>query len=271
VFICQAFGVPAIGVGQPAHACVAYKAANPMTEPQPGSAWKVGYGRGWHVSKLEGMSGPEFLVGMEARANAAAFSQIEHLRWLAAALNSKNQAAAVLNVAKQIEQVSKAAKTDITASLKPEEAEKEITPKGKLVAASVADVAAIAVRAGETRISPERFSGSQAARVLDCFMGGKQVNFDKNLEESWVEYPLEVETAGTYMLEMRVAAANVDQVLNITTGDKPVAVRVPNTSGLWGMTPAAEIKLDKGRQTLRVSAPFQRGVAIQSLQLKPKS
>jgi hypothetical protein len=42
VMICQAFGIPAIGVGQPAHACVAYKAANPMTEPQPGSAWKVG-------------------------------------------------------------------------------------------------------------------------------------------------------------------------------------------------------------------------------------
>jgi hypothetical protein len=31
VMVCQAFGIPAIGVGQPAHACVAYKAANPMT------------------------------------------------------------------------------------------------------------------------------------------------------------------------------------------------------------------------------------------------
>ncbi|MCF7674790.1 MAG: hypothetical protein K9M97_05560, partial [Akkermansiaceae bacterium] len=41
VMICQAFGIPSIGVGQPAHACVAYKTAFPMTEPQPGSAWKV--------------------------------------------------------------------------------------------------------------------------------------------------------------------------------------------------------------------------------------
>ena len=31
VMVCHAFGIPAIGVGQPGHACVAYKAANPMT------------------------------------------------------------------------------------------------------------------------------------------------------------------------------------------------------------------------------------------------
>ena len=67
VMVCHAFGIPAIGVGQPAHACVAYKAANPMTQPQPGSAWKVGYGRGWEVSKLEGMKGPDFLAGVEKR------------------------------------------------------------------------------------------------------------------------------------------------------------------------------------------------------------
>ncbi len=39
---------------QPAHACHAYKAANPMTQPQPGSAWKVAYGRGWEVSRDRG-------------------------------------------------------------------------------------------------------------------------------------------------------------------------------------------------------------------------
>jgi len=57
VFICQAFGIPAIGVGQPAHACVAYKSLE---------GWKVAYGRSWVVSKLEGMSGPEFVAGVEA-------------------------------------------------------------------------------------------------------------------------------------------------------------------------------------------------------------
>ena len=67
MMVCHAFGIPAIGVGQPAHACVAYKAVNPLTQPQPGSAWKVGYGRGWEFSKLMGLRGPDFLAGVEDR------------------------------------------------------------------------------------------------------------------------------------------------------------------------------------------------------------
>ena len=104
VMICQAFGIPAVGVGQPAHACVAYKVYDPSLQPQPGSAWKVGYGRGWQFSKLEGMSGGEFLAGAEQRSHAAQFSQVEHLRWLASTLVSKEQAAAVMGVARKIQQ-----------------------------------------------------------------------------------------------------------------------------------------------------------------------
>ena len=58
VFICQAFGIPAIGVGQPAHACAAAKSAYPEIQPQPGNAWKVHQGRGWDVSRLEGDQRP---------------------------------------------------------------------------------------------------------------------------------------------------------------------------------------------------------------------
>jgi len=31
----------------------------------------VAYGRGWQVSKLEGLSGPDFLAGVEARSRVA--------------------------------------------------------------------------------------------------------------------------------------------------------------------------------------------------------
>ena len=55
---CRAFGIPAVGVGQPGHAAFAIKAADPASEPQPGAVWKVVYGRGWHVSKAEGLPGP---------------------------------------------------------------------------------------------------------------------------------------------------------------------------------------------------------------------
>ncbi|MCE9557058.1 MAG: hypothetical protein K8T91_27235 [Planctomycetes bacterium] len=273
VFICQAFGVPAIGVGQPAHACVAYKCVNPMAQPQPGSAWKVGYGRGWQVSKLEGMGGLDFLAGVEERAHAAEFSTVEHLRWFAAALEAAEPKGAVMNVAHDIQKSLKKVKTDVTASLKAEEAEKELIAKTKAIKASAAAPAGpIKLATDVTRIEADAFSSKLATRVLDCFTGGKQVNFDKSVQDSWVEYTLDVPATGNYTLEIKVAAANVEQVLNVTAGtSKPVTIKVPHTTGLWGVTPATEIKLEKGVQTLKIAAPFQRGVAVRSLELKPKS
>ncbi|MHC4506566.1 MAG: hypothetical protein ACYTFI_24995, partial [Planctomycetota bacterium] len=114
VFICQAFGIPAVGVGQPRHACVAYKSLD---------GWKVAYGRGWHVSRCQGLSGPEFVAGVAARSDMTRFMRVERLRWLASALTSKERAAAVMEVARKIVQAKPAAKTDLTASEKAEEAE----------------------------------------------------------------------------------------------------------------------------------------------------
>jgi len=76
-----------------------------MIEPQPGNAWKVVYGRGWHVSKAMGLAGPDFLAGVQDRADFAKFSRVERLRWLASSLASDERAAdrfmpAVAEVAK---------------------------------------------------------------------------------------------------------------------------------------------------------------------------
>jgi hypothetical protein len=101
--ICQAFGIPVVGVRQPAHACAAYKAINPMVDPQPGNVWKVVYGRGWHVSKAQGLAGPDFFAGVQDRADFAKLSRVEQLRWLASSLTSDEQAAAVMRVAHKIQ------------------------------------------------------------------------------------------------------------------------------------------------------------------------
>jgi len=272
VMICQAFGIPAIGVGQPAHACVAHKAANPLAEPQPGSAWKVGYGRGWQVSKLEGMAGPDFLAGVEERARVVEFSTVEHLRWFASALASPERAAAVMEVAHKIQKSVPAVKTDITASAKAAEAEKELQPEAKAAKApATGSEEPIKVSPSGSRVEAAAFSSMSGVRVYDCFTGGKQVNFQKNIESSWVDYTLNVLAAGAYSLEIRVAAPNLDQVLDISSGTNRLAtVTVPNTTGLWAMTPPVDIKLEKGKQTLRVSAPFQGGVAVRYLGLKPE-
>ncbi len=267
IMICQAFGIPATGVRQPGHVCVAYKTAYPETEPQPGSAWKVGYGRGWHVSRVHGLSGPDFLAAMEERARAAQFSQVENLRWLASALDSGEHAAAVMEVAHAIQKSVPAIETDHTASLRAEEAELEVAPEVETTEASTPD-GPIELAPGTTRIDAAAFSRASGVLVPDCYTGGKQVNFQAWVEKGEVEYILDVSAAGMYNIVLHVAAPNYDQVLQVASGNnEPVTIDVPNTTGLWGTTEAVAIRLGKGEQTLKLSAPSQRGVAVHLFEL----
>jgi hypothetical protein len=282
VFICQAFGIPAIGVGQPGHACVAYKAAD---------GWHVGYGRGWQVSRLEGMSGPDFVAGAEAREHTAVFSQVEHLRWLASTLASKEQAAAVMRVAGALAQSTPATQRDLAAAEKAEEAEanpgaRSASTSGPLRAKQAppsttkpeppfkAAPGVLHVEAASfAKMGGQASYGGQTAGVLvhDCFTGGKQVHFQPHMQSAWVDYPVNVPATGIYGLTMRVAVANREQVLDITSGTTKLAtVNIPNSYGVWETTAPVDVKLSRGAQTLRVSTPFQRGVTLRWFELRSK-
>jgi len=265
VFICQAFGIPAIGVGQPAHACIAAKSAYPEIQPQPGSAWKVLQGRGWEVSRLDGTSGPVFLEAMAERSHVAEFSQIEHLRWLASTLTAKDAAAAVRAVANKIRESAPA-----------------LAPTPAPVAAPTMAEAPFPVVPGTLHVEAEAFSSSSAEAafpaeqkgvviVMDCFTGGKQVYFQRNMTSSRVDYAIDVPKAGTYEFVVRVAVVNVDQMVDISAGaNKLATVKIPNTNGLWTTTEPVEVKLDKGPQTFSISAPMERGISIRWFELKAK-
>lgn len=294
VFICQAWGVPAIGVGQPAHACVAFRSANPMAQPQPGSRWKVAYGRGWKVSKLEGMSGPEFLQAVGERSHAAEFSRIEHLRWLAAAVSPTEKSAAILQVLNGIRGSLSGPKTDLAASHKPEEAEADPGAKPpasppRLVTEKVDPTAPrssepIRPSGGAFRVPAAAFAktggqiswGGQSPHVL-VHHGPEaqpQVHFQAQMKSQWADYILDVPAAGSYRLIMQAACVNDHQVLEVCSGEKPLAkVAIPLTYGLWQETPPVELHLDKGVQTLRVQTPtteLKRGVALRAFELKRK-
>lgn len=284
VFICQAFGIPAIGVGQPAHACAAAKSAYPEIEPQPGSAWKVHQGRGWDVSKLEGTNGPSFLAAMAERAHAAEFSQIEHLRWLASALPAKDSADAVRALASKIREALPVAapKASKAPQIDPNvEGVAKVTPTGATALAATQEEP-FKVVPGTLHVEAETFVKSFAEAtypaeqkgcvyILDCYTGGKQLNLQKNMKTCWVDYAIDAPQAGTYAMVVRAAVVNMDQVLEVSIGDgKPVSISIPNTHGVWTTTPAVEVILAKGPQTLRISTPMQRGVAIRWFELKTK-
>ena len=292
--VCHAFGIPAIGVGQPAHACVAYKAVNPMTQPQPGSAWKVGYGRGWEFSKLMGLRGPDFLAGVEDRADFAKFSQVERLRWLASALASSERAAAVMGVAHQIQSSTSKVTTDLTASLKPEEAEADpgVTAAGKTEtpqppganAPNPAAAEPIKATDGVIRVQAAAFVktggeiswAGQSPQVLlhDSFTGGKQVYFQQQMKSQWADYLIDVPVAGVYEITMQAAVVNAEQALEVVSDGAVIAtVPIPLSYGLWVETRPVELHLNQGMQTLRMrtsEVEHKRGIALKSFAISAK-
>ena len=260
-----ALGIPAIGVGQPAHACIAAKSAYPEIQPQPGSAWKVLQGRGWDVSRLDGTSGHVFLEAMAERSHVAEFSQIEHLRWLASTLSAKDAAAAVRAVAKKIRETAPA--------LAPTPAPQPAPTLAEAPFPVVPGTIHVEAEAFAKSFAEPAFPAEQkgAVIVMDCFTGGKQVYFQRNMTTSKVDYTIDVPKAGTYECVVRVAVVNVDQVLDLSVGDNKLAtVKIPNTNGLWTTTEAVDVKLDKGPQTFSISAPMERGISFRWFELKAK-
>jgi hypothetical protein len=284
---------------------VAYKAANPMTEPQPGSAWKVGFGGGWNVSKLLGLSGPDFLAGVEKRSDAAKFSQVEHLRWFAAALTAPDRAKAIMDIAHKINDSIKTVKTDLTASLKAEEAEADpgaVTEsrfgKSKPTAADTATNvttsapvkpdAPAKVEPGVIHVEAASFVktggkiswGGQIPNVLvhDSYNGGKQVYFQQQMKEQWADYAIDIPATGTYQIIMKAACVNTEQLFEVCSGAQVIAtVPIELSYGLWQETKPVDIKLEKGTQVLRLQTPVsvnaenhKRGIALKWFELKPK-
>jgi len=263
VFICQAFGIPAVGVRQPGHACAAYKAAYPQVEPQPGFAWKVVYGRAWQFSKSCGLAGPDFMAGMAARANVATFSQVERLRRLASALESEQRAAAVMNVAAKIADAAPTADTTAQETPDANDAPRETKPEAPFRPVP-----------GVIHVEAESFAASAGVEVHDCYTGGKQA-YSPKYGEGWgtpprIEYTIEVPKAGVYGLTLRAAVVNFEQSVDVAVGtEQPVSVKIPNSRGLWATTPEVELRLAAGSQTLTLTRPAsQRGLALRYLELK---
>ncbi|MEI8374264.1 MAG: hypothetical protein WCJ35_15685 [Planctomycetota bacterium] len=263
---CAAFGIPAIGILQPRHAALACKT---------GDTWQVEYGASWWASTCEGgPDGEEFVAEAVARSHAAEFSQSEHLKWLASALTAKDTAKAITAVAVKLVPRS----TDPKAMVHDSDTKSEMEANGVSKTTSATKSSLVPqevsrVDAGTLHINADNFDKMANVMVYDSYPDGtgKQVNFQKNLDASWVDYTLDAPKAGIYSLVLKLAAPNRNQVLNVTVGTGSVAaIHVPNTRGLWGMTSAIDIKLEKGKQTFRIAAPLQRGIAVKWIELKQK-
>lgn len=252
VFICQAWGIPAIGVGQPAHACVAYKSLN---------GWQVAYGRGWDASRLEGMGGREFLASVASRDNAA-FPNVERLRWFSTTLPAKEQTAAVVAAAKALDKTKDISDKELKASQKAEEmdadsggpltkstakpAEKpeppSVVPPGviRVLGSSFAQTGGITVWGGEPRVSVENSYG-----------GGKQIYFPQGMASCWVGYKINVPQTGFYDLTAKVATINSGMALFVRSYGAMATVKSATATNVWrndtkGLGPQMAVDNDFG-------------------------
>ncbi len=305
-FVCNAMGIPAIGVGQPQHCTFAARCDFPETEPQAGSLWKVYQGRGWEFSDCGGCNGAQFTAQETRKYRTAEYSLVAHLNWLAPVLTPKERAEAVTNLAIQVVKpvnttkpmgvpasecdvvfAGKATKTDPA----KQEAVIDYNAEGPPAVTDASNTASTPPRVKEApfqlapgviHVEAETFIGNFAEAmfpneqegrvfVFDSWTGGKQIYFQRNMKISWAEYLIDVPATGTYSMEVMLAAANRDQVLEISCGgEKLGTVAIPGTTGLWKKMQPVDIKLNKGPQTLRITSPaMQRGISIRWFELTP--
>ncbi|MCX6872752.1 MAG: discoidin domain-containing protein [Verrucomicrobia bacterium] len=202
VFINQAFGIPAIGVAQPAHAAVAYRDKD--------GNWQIALGKGWNVSKLADramMSGGEFLERVKER-KTTAFANVEHLRWLASYLTEKARIDAVNAIVPAIADASKDTIAPFQAT--PAATEKPVVKPGPPLKAAPG---VMHIEAGEF-VSIGGISGyGPGVAALDSFTGGKQVYFAAMSQAGWVGYKIKVPKTGVYELTVTLAAMNWGQRL----------------------------------------------------------
>lgn len=288
VFINRANGIPAIGVAQPAHACVAWRAFD--------GTWQVGYGKGWGASRLDGITGPEFVEGVTARSSVRFFSLVEHARWLGSAAATTpagtEQGAALLALARKMMRDSPASVGDLSRSFRPEEAEADPGANGAAVATATTAAAqspagapqpakavdgVIRVAAGDLAKTDGEGMWGGPRGVLRGRSRGEDgaflVHFPQAQKTCWAEYLVDAPQKGVYELVLTASAVNDGQLLEASSEhyNKTALIRVPMSHGLWATTPAADIKLNEGVQKVRIATmPNQRGVSMLALQLRPK-
>ena len=265
---CKAFGMPAMAMSQPGHSAIVYKSPYPQSDPQPGTAWKVVYGAGWHRTR----GGYQLLAESAAREREAEFAITEHLTWLASTLTDKKQADAALAIVHKLQSEQPLPGTGpnpaVGADSKPTAIAK---PPVEIPEPKCLPEKPFKPIPGVIHVEAETFTKMSNVKVYDCFTDGKQVNFQKNIQSSWIDYTIDAPKAGTYGLTIRHAVGNREQILNVRIGDrKPITVRIPNTHGLWKTSPSVDVKLAKGPQKLKISTPYQRGIAIRWFELKSK-
>ncbi len=104
------------------------------------------------------------------------------------------------------------------------------------------------------RIEAENYTAMFGIQTENCSEGGLNVGYTD--AGDWMDYSVNVQTAGTYNVDFRVSSVYSGTSFSLMSGSNTLTtVAVPNTGGWqnW-QTVSATVQLAAGSQTLRISA-----------------
>ena len=84
-------------------------------------------------------------------------------------------------------------------------------------------------------------------------------------ENTWVEYQVEIPSAGTYTLEYRYSTS-YDTAMTLNVGEESVTLDLPDTDNVW-TTGSAVVDLPAGRQTVRLAGTDAWSISLNWLRL----
>lgn len=225
VFINQAFGIPAIGVGQPGHAAITFRGKD--------GEWHMAQGRGFNVSKIFDrwkMTGNDFLAYVKER-KTPAFKLVEHIRWLAGTIENpdggyvppanRQYANPRATAVYALKNAMKAGNGEVK-SITPAPAKPEFKPEPPIKTAR-----------GVIHVEAEDFYTSSNVGVENCYTGGKQVYYPALTAHAMCGYKINVPEAGTYQFSARVATVNWGQQMYVRSFGAMYPVKKAKASNVF--------------------------------------
>ena len=266
-FICQAFGLPATCLKQPAHCALG------RWTPQ---GWVVNLGGGWQVSSL-GRPGPDFVLEAQARKQAQQYLKVLRAQWIGDALGEKKGNPWEPGSGGLWNQIAYFEKKMIVAEMKPQQLDALGTELGE--ANQSAETRAMAVaKATVTEADKKIVTNPNGAIVIPAaacgggnhlvksFLGGQQMIYGGAFTCEIV-----VPRPGKYSLTARVATVGDEQHLQLISNNnarEPIDLTIPYTLGAWQKTKPVEVSLATGKNVLGFPKPA-RGFALKDITLVP--
>jgi hypothetical protein len=270
-FILRSFGIPTVARPQTGHAALAHWTPD---------GWVINLGAGWGSPDSKGvmeLSDTDFVLETQVRKHPPQHMKALRAQWTGDVLGEQKYVSMkpgtggfwnVLSVYAKKAAAADAKSAPLAAlgeDLGEANESAEVRARA-LVQATVTDADKKVIVAPNGAITiPAAACGG--ANVLGSFSGGHQLFSGGGTITCNVEVP----RAGKYALTARVSTVQDNPKMQLVANTSaPVSIAIPYTIGKWAETPAAEVTLTQGKNTLRFTRPEgSRGLSIKEFILTP--